>query len=121
MCTVKPYHILAERFGLFAVRLPSLSRGKWTWGCGITLDTFYPCLHRSCFKFINIMTYIDEIHHDDLDDGYNVELKLNHHTIILISMVKCIFKTRNCLSGYNLSGIIYRNNEIKIHVENLEG
>ena len=36
------------------------------------------------------MTYIDEIHDDDLDDGYNVELKLNYHMIIVISMVKCI-------------------------------
>ena len=32
MCTVRPYHILAERFGLFAMRLPSLSQGKWTVG-----------------------------------------------------------------------------------------
>ena len=51
MCTVKPCHILAERFGLFAVRLPSLSRGKWTWGCGITLDTFTHDLH-GLFNFI---------------------------------------------------------------------
>ena len=71
-------------------------------------------------KFINIMTYIEEIHHDDLDDGYNVGLKLNRHTIILISMVKCIFKTRNCSHSYNLSGITSRNNEIKIHVKGLE-
>ena len=32
MCTVKPYYILAKRFGLFAMRLPSLSWGKWTVG-----------------------------------------------------------------------------------------
>ena len=32
MCMVKPYYILAKRFGLFAMRLPSLSWGKWTVG-----------------------------------------------------------------------------------------
>ena len=51
MCTVKSYHVLAERFGLFAVRPPSLSRGKWTWGCGITLDIFTHNLHGSNFLF----------------------------------------------------------------------
>ena len=66
------------------------------------------------------MTYIEEIHHNDLDDRYNVELKLNHHMIILISMVKCIFKTKNCSHSYNLSGIISRNNEIKIHEKILD-
>ena len=50
-----------------------------------------------------------------------VWLKIKYHTIILISMVKCIFKTRNCLSSYNPSRIIYRDNEIKVHVEDLEG
>ena len=49
MCTVKPYHVLAERFGLFAIRPPSLFQGKWTWGCGITLDTFTHDLHGSSF------------------------------------------------------------------------
>ena len=49
MCTVKPYHILAERFGHFAVRPPSLSQGKWTWGYGITLDIFIHDLHGSNF------------------------------------------------------------------------
>ena len=34
------------------------------------------------------------IHDDDLDEGYKVELKLNSHTIILTSMVKCNFKTK---------------------------
>ena len=28
MCTVKPYYILAEKLGLFAMRLPSLSQGN---------------------------------------------------------------------------------------------
>ena len=32
MCTVKPYYILAERFGLFAMSLSSLSWGKWAVG-----------------------------------------------------------------------------------------
>ena len=32
MCTVKLYYILVKRFGLFAMRLPSLSQGKWTVG-----------------------------------------------------------------------------------------
>ena len=114
MCTVKPYHILAKRFGHFAVRLPSLSQGKWTWVVAQLL-IFLPMFYTGC-KFINIMTYIEEIHHDDLDDGYNVGLKLNRQTIILISMVKCIFKTRNCSHSYNLSGIISRNNEIKIKI-----
>ena len=49
MCTVKLYHVLAERFGLFAIRPPSLSRGKWTWHCGITLDTFTHDLHGLSF------------------------------------------------------------------------
>ena len=53
MRTVKPYHILAERFGLFAIRHPSLSRGKWTWGCGITLDIFTHVFH-GLFNFIKI-------------------------------------------------------------------
>ena len=53
MCTVKPYHILAKGFGLFAVRLPSLCQGKWTWGCGITLDIFTNDLHGSV-NFIKI-------------------------------------------------------------------
>ena len=50
MCMVKLYHILAKRFGLFAVRLPSLL------GCGITFDIFTHVLHGSIFflKFINI-------------------------------------------------------------------
>ena len=54
MCMVKPHYISAEKFGLFAMRLPSLSRGKWTGllGCGITFEK--------------------KIHADDLDDGYNI-------------------------------------------------
>ena len=72
MCMAKPYHVLAKRFGLFAVRPPSLSRGKWTWGCGITLDTFTHDIHGSSFflKFINIQQY--KIQCNGLGDGYNV-------------------------------------------------
>ena len=40
MCMVKPYYILAKRFGLFAVRLPSLSQGKWTVGLWHNFDIF---------------------------------------------------------------------------------
>ena len=53
MCTVKLYHILAEIFGLFAVRYPSLSQGKWTffWDCGMTFNIFTHVLHTSFFFF----------------------------------------------------------------------
>ena len=54
MCMVKPYYILAERFGLFAVRLSSLSWGKGLLGCGITFDIFTHGLHGSFFCFINL-------------------------------------------------------------------
>ena len=49
MCTVKLYYILAERFGLFAVRLPSLSGGNGLLGCGITFDIFTHVLHGLSF------------------------------------------------------------------------
>ena len=78
MCTVKPYCILAKRFGLFAMRLPSLSRGKWTVGLWHNFGYFYPCLHGSlffCLLYFNLQfTKIKEkkIHADNLDDGYNI-------------------------------------------------
>ena len=40
MCAVKPYHVLAERCGLFAVRHPSLSPGNGLLECGITFYIF---------------------------------------------------------------------------------
>ena len=87
MCMVKPYYILAGRFGLFAVRLPSLSRGKWTWGCGITLHICTHDLHGSV-SFIKIYkknTSDIKIHSDALDKGYNVVIaerkKKNYHVI----------------------------------------
>ena len=58
MCTVKPYHILNEGFGLVAVRLPSLSQGEWTWGCGITFDIFTHVYYTGRLKFIRIPSYI---------------------------------------------------------------
>ena len=63
MCTVKPYHILAERFGLFAMRLPSLSQGKnGIWDCDITFDIFTHVCTRVTFfcKFINITLHKDK-------------------------------------------------------------
>ena len=82
MCTVKPYHILAERFRLFAVRHPSLSRRKMDLGCGITLDIFTHVFH-GLFNFIKIYkknTSDIKKQNDALDEGYNVELKTNHRT-----------------------------------------
>ena len=74
---VKLYYILAERLGLFAVRLPSLSRGIGLLGCGITFDilpmvymvTFFVCL---LITFTKKRKKRKKIHADDLDDGYNV-------------------------------------------------
>ena len=77
MLTVKPYHILAERFGLFAVRLPSLSRGNGLLGCGITFDIlpmFYTGQYFYIFS-INLLIYLyikRNIHYGDLGEGYNV-------------------------------------------------
>ena len=70
MCMVKPYYILFERLGLFAMRLPSLSQGKGLLGCGITFDIFTHVLHGSLFYFIiyNIKKRKKKIHGDDLDD-----------------------------------------------------
>ena len=93
MCMVKP--ILAERFGLFAVRYPSLSWGKWTVGLWHNFDIFTHgrpwVFFFLCVKFINIMLYIGKIHLDDLEEGYKVVrpvkettslYKINHYTII---------------------------------------
>ena len=74
MCMVKPYYILFKRLGLFAVRLPSLSRGN---GLGLWHNflCFYPCFAWVYFLikftlFYNLQK--KEIHADDLDDGYKV-------------------------------------------------
>ena len=75
MCTVKPYHILAKRFGLFAVRLPSLSQGNGLLRCGITFGIFTHVLHGSRFFFINLLIYLyikRNIHYGNLEEGYNV-------------------------------------------------
>ena len=69
---------VAERFGLFAVRLPSLSRGKMDLGSGITFDIFTHVFHGLCFKFLlKGVKKIHErkkekIHYEVLDEGYNV-------------------------------------------------
>ena len=45
---------VAERFGLFAVRLPSLSWGKnGLWECGITFDIFTHVFHGSSLYLQN--------------------------------------------------------------------
>ena len=88
MCTVKPYHILNEGFGLVAVRLPSLSRGN---GLGLwhNFRYFYPCLYTGFTQ----VYYNTSIHtkkkkkntSGDLGEGYNVELQKNRfiaHNII---------------------------------------
>ena len=102
MCTVKPYHILDERFGLFAIRLPSLSQGN---GLGLwhnfDIFTHVFCMGHFFYNFIKKYIHAEIIHHDDLDEGYKVELKLNSHTIILIIWESVSFKTRYCLSIYN--------------------
>ena len=55
MCTVKLYHIVAERFGLLAVRYPSLSRGEMDfWDCGITFDIFTHVFYTGHLNFIEI-------------------------------------------------------------------
>ena len=79
MCTVKPYYILAERFRLSAVRLPSLSWGNGLLGSGITFDVFPHvfCTGRFFLLFINII-YKNKIHVDDLEDGYNVAAEEKH-------------------------------------------
>ena len=43
---IKPYHILNEKFGLFAIRLPPFPGGNGM-GCGITFDIFTHVLHGS--------------------------------------------------------------------------
>ena len=55
MCMVKRTIFLAKRFGLFAVRLPSLSQGKWTVGLWHNFWYFYPCFTQVIifFDFIN--------------------------------------------------------------------
>ena len=55
MFTVKPYYILAERFGLFAVRPPPFPRGNGLLGCGITFDIFTHVLHRSFLLFLYLL------------------------------------------------------------------
>ena len=87
MCTVKPYYIfsrkkcvrlsciifLAERFRLFAMRLPSLSRGNGLLGCGITFDIFTHVLHGSFLFALLLQLYKKcKCTNDDLVDGYNV-------------------------------------------------
>ena len=79
MCTVKPYHILNEGFRTFAVRLPSLSRGEWTWDCGITFDIFTHVYYTGRLKFIRIYTYVKEIQVGDLGDGYNAHVYKKIH------------------------------------------
>ena len=77
MCTVKLYYILFERLELFAIRLPSLSRGNELLGCGITFDIF---THVLCGSFLSLIFYFiiynikkrKKIHGDDLDGGYKV-------------------------------------------------
>ena len=77
MCTVKPYHILAERFGLFFFFCCKASLpfpGEMDLGCGITLDIFTHVFH-GLFNFIKIYkknTSDIKIHNDALDEGYNV-------------------------------------------------
>ena len=40
-------------------------------------------------------------HYEVLDEGYNVvRTEINHRTIILTSMLKCNFKTRNGSHSY---------------------
>ena len=70
---------VAERLGLFAVRLPSLPQGN---GLGLwhNFVYFYPCLTRvvvlNLLKYIRIHADILKkniyIHNDVLDEGYNV-------------------------------------------------
>ena len=61
MCTAKPYHIFAERFGIFAVRYPSLSQGNGLLGCGIIFDIFtHVFTGLFFFEFINITLFLHE-------------------------------------------------------------
>ena len=72
MCTVKPCYILAERLGLFAMRLPSLSRGN---GLGLWHNflCFLPMFCTGLFFLLYFIIYKrKEIHADDLDNGYKV-------------------------------------------------
>ena len=76
MCTVKPYSILNEGFRTFCRKASLPFPGEWTWGCGITFDIFTHDLHGS---FINLLIkekiQVGDIQVDDLDEGYNGELK----------------------------------------------
>ena len=63
--------------------------------------------HGLCFKILLKGVKIHErkkkekIHYEVLDEGYNVvRAEINRHTIILTSMVKCNFKTRNGSHSY---------------------
>ena len=72
-------------------------------GCGITL-VFLPmfCTGR-CFKFIIIYTKKGKkIQCDDLEGGYNVELKRKLYNSF-DKMVKRILYKKNCPSIYNVN------------------
>ena len=75
MCMVKPCCILAERFGLFVIRLASLSRWKMDFcECGITLVLFTRSFLRVLF-FVFIFKKITMVNYSKvvcLRDGYNV-------------------------------------------------
>ena len=72
---VKPFFVLANGLRLFAVRLPSLSRGMECGDCGITFDILPMFWHGSAFVFFFLFTSFVQhyrVHNDDLEDGYKV-------------------------------------------------
>ena len=84
MCTVKPYHILNEGFGLVAVRLPSLFRGNG-FGLWHNFIYFYPYLYTGFTQVYYNTSIYKKNTSGDLGEGYNVELKKNRfiaHNII---------------------------------------
>ena len=104
MCTVKPYYISAKRFGLFAVRLPSLSRGNGL-GYGITFDIFTHNLHGSYFEILLILHYIKVL--------IRVDEKKYTMAILKMDITSLYLQEKN---KYGLNHIYVTNNSYTIYI-----